>query len=42
VSGLPYGWWKDPDFWVPVILLLMLIIMTLILIAAWFFDWQGV
>lgn len=40
--GLPYGWWKNRDFWVTLICLFMFIAMLFILVSAWYFDWKPV
>lgn len=34
--GLPYGWWKDADFWITLVLGIPALIMLLIILDAWF------
>ena len=37
--GLPFGWWKNPDFWVFVTCVLLLAATGLYLFGAWFWGW---
>lgn len=39
--GLPYGWWKSPDFWAATISLLCLSGLASVLFLAWFLDWKA-
>lgn len=35
-QGLPYGWWKSPDFWAFTLSVLMLAGLGAVIFAAWF------
>lgn len=37
--GLPYGWWKSPDFWATVLFLFVACPILWVIIVAWWMDW---
>lgn len=39
--GLPYGWWKSPNFWAFTISVLLLAATGLMLFGMWFWGWQA-
>lgn len=39
--GLPYGWWKDANFWAFTTSVLLLSGLGLLLFGAWFWGWGG-
>ena len=36
--GLPFGWWRDPDFWGTFATIVIFALLGLVLLAAWFLD----
>ena len=34
--GLPYGWWKTPDFWVWLLVVIPMLAMLLFILGTWF------
>lgn len=38
--GLPYGWWRSPDFWATAMFLFIACPMMWLILAAWWLDWK--
>lgn len=38
-QGLPYGWWRDADFWALMFFVFVACPMLWFILAAWFLGW---